>query len=187
MPGRKGSKNDKNKKGGAQQKEQDKGKIPPVPKSPDSEPLTIKSEGACGGRSSTAEDSEYLEESLYDGEEADGTDSKQASGGHKKSWKCKFGLRKSKEKEKKKQDKGQNEKKEQQERSGSASHSKRSDKRTSQSSQHPPSLSEAPPPQRHHTHSESSQGGHTHANIQDASIEEGAKQASPEVQGVRKI
>jgi hypothetical protein len=191
MPIKKGSKSGKNRKGEAQQKrqgEQEQGEIPPVPSSPDVGPPTIKSEGACG-QSSTAEDSEHLEESQYgDSEEGDGADSKQASGGRKMSWREKRKLKK----EKKKQDKKDKERKgrkqdeeEQQEQTRSASHSKHSDKRSSQSSQHPPSLSEAPPPQRHHTHSESSQGSHVHANIQDAIVEGGAKQASSEAQGVR--
>ena len=195
MPGRKGSKSGKSKKGEAQQKEQEKGEIPSVPKSPDSGTPTIKSEGACG-QSPTAEDSEQLEESLYDdSEEADGADSKQASGGRHSiaGWIEKRRLKKQTKKEKKKQGKvekerkeSQQEEEEQQEQSRSASHSKLSDKRTSCSSQHPLSLSEPPLPQRRRSHSESSQGSHVHANIQDATLEEGAKQASSQAQGVRK-
>ena len=189
MPIRKNSKSDKSKKNESQQREQGQGEIPPVPKSPDDRPLTLESEGACG-QSSTAEDSEHLEElQCHDSEEADGGDSKQASG-RKMSWreKRKFKREQKKQDKRDKDHKGRKQdKKEQKEQTTSASHSKHGDKKTSQSSQHPPSLSEAPlPPQRHHTHSESSQGSHTHANSQDATIEEGAKQASPEAQGVRR-
>ena len=195
----KGSKSE-SKKGEAEQKRQgvqERGEIPPVPKSPDSGPPAIKSEGACG-RSSMAEDSEHLKHSQYNDSEdrADG-----ASGGHRKTRRREqMGLKKLKEKDKKKHDKDKKDKrekgwkrnirqyeKEPQERTRSASQLEHSDKRTSQSSQHPLSLSEAPPPpQRHHTHSESSQGSHVHANSQDTAIEEGAKQASPEAQGVRR-
>ena len=197
MPIRKSSKSDKSKKSESQQREQEQGEIPPVPKSPDDRPPTLESEGACG-QSPTAEDSEHLEKSKYDnsGEEADGADSKQASGGRKVGLMEKIGLKKPKEKEKKKPDKkdrkdkgrkgNKQDEKEPQERTRSASQSKRRDKRTSQSSQHPPSLSEPPPTQRHHTHSESSQGSHVHANSQDTAIEEGAKQPSPETHGVRR-
>ena len=107
-------------------------------------------------------------------------------------WIEKRRLKKQKEKEKKKQGKVDKERKEsqqeeedQREQDRSASHSKLSDKRTSRSSQHPLSLSEPPLPQRRRSHSESSQGSHVHANIQDATLEEGAKQASSQAQGVR--
>ena len=181
-PGRKVSKSGKSKKGEAKQKRQEQGEIPTTPKSPDIGPPTIKSEGACG-QSPTAEDSEHLEESQYDNsEEADGAESKpQASGGHR-----------TKQDKDKKDIKGKGRKgkkqEEYQDQTRSASRSKCSDKRTSHSSQHPLSLSEAPPPpQRHHTHSESSQGGHSHVNIiQDATLEEGAKEASSKALGVKK-
>ena len=187
-PGRKVSRSGKSKKGEAKRKRQEQGEIPTTPKSPDVGPPTFESEGACG-QSLTAENNE---ESQYDNSEEAGAESKQASGGHKMSWslqKVDQGIKKLDKDKKGVKGKGRKGKKQEeyQDQTRSVSRSKCSDKRTSHSSQHPPSLSEAPPPpQRHHTHSESSQGSHVRANSQDATIEEGAKQPSPETQGVRR-
>ena len=188
--GRKVSRSGKSKKGEAKEKRQEQGEIPTTPKSPDIGPPTIESEGACG-QSPTAENNE---ESQYgNSEEADGAKSKQASGGHKMSCLRKVDQGITKQDKDKKDIKGKGRKgkkqEEYQDQTRSVSRSKCSDKRTSHSSQCPPSVSEAPPPpQRHHTHSESSQGSHSHVNtIQDAPLEEGAKEASSKALGVKKF